>query len=74
MTLIYRGNECVLLDHAKFINQFYKNVSGGKADCGCAYELLRNLYSIQNNKKTGNRKRSHNADGFLNEVSSYAQA
>lgn len=67
MSVVYQCDKYFLINHAKFINKLYIHVSDGRQDS--AYELVHTLFSIQNNKNTGNKKRSHSSDKLQTEVS-----
>lgn len=67
MTVIYKSSDYYLIDHREFISNVYKNVNNSETGTS-SYSMLAKLFSIIDYKQEQNRKRTHNADNYHEEV------
>ncbi|CAH2089399.1 unnamed protein product [Euphydryas editha] len=74
MSILYRENNLVLIDHRKFISNIFKGVIN-KKDClkEVNYTIASKLFSIKNYKKNKNNKRSRESNRIIEEASMVKQ-
>lgn len=71
MSILYRENNFVLIDHREFISNIYKDVIDRKDSLKYVnYTMINKIFSIKNCKKFMNNKRSQKSNEVIKEVSS----
>lgn len=67
MSLIFKTEDCSLIDHRDFIRNLYKNVEIGNEQ-KFTFTLQAKLFCIKSNEKNFNRKRILNSEEVQEEV------
>lgn len=71
MSILYRENNFVLIDHREFISNIYKGVIDRKDSIkDINYTMISKMFSIKNCKNYKNNKRSRKSNEVIKEVSS----
>lgn len=69
MALLYKKDDCYLIDHREYVTGVYKNTTVIEKQ-SASFSILAKLFSIIHEKKLEvSRKRSHNSDKINGEVS-----
>ncbi|XP_047536308.1 N(6)-adenine-specific methyltransferase METTL4 [Vanessa atalanta] len=72
MSILFSENNLVLIDHINFISKIYEGVSHNKQEKS-NYTLIGKLFSINNSKQKGNKKRPRECSQIIEEASHVKQ-
>ncbi|KAI5636072.1 MT-A70 domain-containing protein [Phthorimaea operculella] len=72
MTVVFKSKDLTFIDHAEYVNNLYKTVQVSET-VSETFKLNPQLFCIKSDKKIHNRKRKHDGETLLEEVTEVKQ-